>query len=196
MGRPKKIGLEYFPIDTCFFTNPKIKALRRDRGSIGISVYLNILCRVYANGYYVKFVSVEELCKDIAEDLLGDRDQMRQIASKVSETLYYMVEQGLIDRSLFEMNVVSSTSMQEQYLSSATAAKRKVIMDVYNLLKPEGVDVGDCIQKGGVSAEEIGVSSEEIGFSSEEKILLSTIAPRTKKVMESTTTLCSPKLSI
>ena len=55
MGRPIKIGLDYFPLDTCFFQNPKIKALRRDRGSIGIAVYLNILCRVYGSGYYYKY---------------------------------------------------------------------------------------------------------------------------------------------
>ena len=125
MGRPKKIGLEYFPIDTCFFSNKKIKALRRDRGSIGIAVYLNILCRVYANGYYLEFLSIKDLCTDIAEDLVGDREQIRHIASKVAETLHYMLDQGLLDRDLFEINVISNTSMQEQYIACATAAKRK-----------------------------------------------------------------------
>ena len=161
MGRPKKIGLEYFPIDTCFFSNKKIKALRRDRGSIGIAVYLNILCRVYANGYYFEFLGFKELCADIAEDLVGDREQIRHIASKVAETLHYMLDQGLIDRSLFEVNVISSTSMQEQYISCATAAKRKTELGVYSLLDKKEVDAGDRTQKSGVSSEEMGVSSEE-----------------------------------
>lgn len=171
MGRNIKQGLDYFPLYTDFFTNSKkIKALRRARGSMGIAVYLNLLCRIYMNGYYYEFVSFKELCTDIAEEIASEREQIRQVASRVGETLHYMIEVGLIDRSLFEMNVISSTAVQEQYLERVTAAKRKVQIDVYSLLGqvPEEVHVGDCTQKNGVSSEEKGISSEEKGISSEE----------------------------
>ena len=163
MGRPQQVGLMYFPIDTDFFSNKKIKALRRARGSIGISVYLNILCRVYAHGYYYRFDDYDELIKDIAEDIVGDREQIRQTSARVSETLHYMLEAGLIERSLFEMNVISSRAIQEQFAESVRKAKRNTKIDSYNLV---GVNV--VAPENRVSSEEMGVSSEEMGVSSEE----------------------------
>ena len=69
MPRPLKVGLDYFPLDVNFFSNKKIKALRRAFGATGIAVYLNILCRVYSSGYYYRFTSEEDLVADIAEDV-------------------------------------------------------------------------------------------------------------------------------
>ena len=163
MGRPQQVGLMYFPIDTNFFFNKKVKSLRRAHCSIGIAVYLNILCRVYSNGYYYRFDDYDELVKDIAEDIVGEREQIRQIAARVSETLHYMLEVGLIERSLFEMNVISSRAIQEQFAESVRKAKRNTKIDSYNLV---GVNV--VAPENRVSSEEMGVSSEEMGVSSEE----------------------------
>ena len=162
MGRPQQVGLMYFPIDTNFFFNKKVKSLRRAHCSIGIAVYLNILCRVYSNGYYYRFDDYDELVKDIAEDIVGEREQIRQIAARVSETLHYMLEVGLIERSLFEMNVISSRAIQEQFAESVRKAKRNTKIDSYNLV---GVNV--VAPENGVSSEEMAVSSEETRVSSE-----------------------------
>ena len=164
MGRPQQVGLMYFPLDTDFFyASKKIKALRRAYGSIGITVYLNILCRVYANGYYYQFDDYDDLIKDIAEDIVGEREQIRHIAAKVSETLHYMAELGLINKNLFEMNVISSKAIQEQFAESIRKAKRNTKIGIYNL-----VDVNVVAPENGVSSEEKHVSSEEMGVSSEE----------------------------
>jgi hypothetical protein len=169
MPRPYKIGLDYFPLDTDFFTNKKTKSLRRAHDSIGVLTYLNLMCRVYRNGYYYKFDDLEELSMDIAEEIASN--QLRRVASSVTETINYLVGRGILDEGLFERGIISGVAMQEQYVRSAYAAKRKIKMDVHLL-----VDVGDCIQKIRKKSGESDISSEEKRIYSEE-IPISPIPP-------------------
>ena len=161
MGRKLKKGLDFFPIYHDFFVSKDIKALRRAHGHVGILTYLNILCRVYDKGYYYKFNSLEELSMDIAEEIANT--QLRQTATRVTETIYYLVGRQILDEELFKQGVISGQSLQEQYVISTYKAKRIVKLDVYKL-----VDVSDCIHKNSVSSEEMSISSEEITVSLEE----------------------------
>ena len=161
MGRKLKKGLDFFPIYHDFFVSNDIKALRRAHGLVGILTYLNILCRVYDKGYYYKFNSLEELSMDIAEEIANT--QLKQTATRVTETIYYLVGRQILDEELFKQGVISGQSLQEQYVISAYKAKRIVKLDVHKL-----VDVGDCIHKNSISSEEMPISSEEINISSEE----------------------------
>jgi hypothetical protein len=162
MGRDLKIGFGYFPLDTDIFSNnKKIKALRRAHGSIGLLTYLSVVCRIYYNGYFFKFDDLEELAMDIAEEIANE--QFKRVAARVTETINYLVERGMLDEALFKQGIISGVAMQEQYVRSAYTAKRKIVMDVHCL-----VDVGDCIRKIRKSSEEKGISSEEKQISSEE----------------------------
>lgn len=163
MGRPQKEGFGYFPLDTNFFyASKKVKALRRAHGAVGLITYINVLCRVYAAGYFLEVDSIDDLARDIAEDVVSEREQIRHIAAKVAETLHYMAEIDLIDRGLFEMNVISGSAIQEQFAESVRKAKRNTKIDSYNLV---GVNV--VAPENGVSSEEMAVSSEETRVSSE-----------------------------
>lgn len=161
MGRPIKQGLIYFPLDSDFFTNKKIKALRRAHGSIGILTYLNILCRVYRNGYYYKFDSIDELAMDIAEEIACE--QIRKTATCVTESIHYLVEQGILAEESFKQDVITGEALQEQYVLSAYKAKRNIHMDVHCL-----VDVNLVMQKNRIISEKTPVSSEETPVSSKE----------------------------
>lgn len=164
MGRPQKEGFGYFPLDTNFFyASEKIESLVSAHGAVGLITYINVLCRVYASGYYLEISDVESLSRSIAKDIMSDRDQLRHIAAKVSETLHYMAEIDLIDRGLFEMNVISGRSIQEQFAESVRKAKRNTKIDSYNLV---GVNV--VTPENGVSSEETVISSEETAVNSEE----------------------------
>ncbi len=160
MARPIKIGLDYFPLVCDFFTNKKVKALRRAHGLTGILTYINLLCRIYSNGYYYKFDDLEELSMDIAEEIASE--QLKREATRVTATINYLVKQGTLDEALFEQGIISGEAMQEQYVQAAYKAKRKINLDVHCL-----VDVGDCIRKIKVSSEETPVNSEETGDNSE-----------------------------
>lgn len=160
MGRDLKVGLDYFPVYHDFFQNKKIKALRRAHGPIGLLTYLNLLCRVYDNGYYYRFGSLEELAQDIAEEIASE--QLRKVAARVTETIHYLVGHQILDEELFEQDVISGVAMQEQYIKSAYRAKRKIKMDTYLL-----VDVLVVLEKIKENSEEIGFSSEEKSISTE-----------------------------
>ena len=167
MPRPIKQGLDYFPIDVDFFQNKKIKNLRRDKGELGLITYLNILCKIYRNGYFFSFDDLRELSMDIAEEITNE--QLRAKSSRITEIINYLIEHGILDVGLFEQGIISGESMQEQYVLATKAAKRKPKMDVHLL-----VDVSEVIQKNAVSPEETGVNSEETEvkaeFSTQSKI--------------------------
>lgn len=160
MARPYKAGLDYFPLDADFFTNKKIKNLRRAHGTIGVLTYLNLLCRVYSNGYYYRFDDIEELSMDIAEEIANA--QLRSVATSVTETINYLVGRGILSQELFERGIISGEALQEQYVLSAYKAKRQLKMDVHCL-----VDVNVVIQKSKVNSEEIRVNSEETKVNAE-----------------------------
>jgi hypothetical protein len=161
MPRPYKAWLGYFPLDSDFFTNKKIKNLRRAHGEIGILTYLNILCRVYLNGYFYKFDDLEELAMDIAEEIASN--QLRSKAACVTETINYLVERAILHKGLFEQGIISGVALQEQYVICTYKAKRKIKMDVHCL-----VDVNEVIAKYKENSEETQVNSEETQVNSED----------------------------
>jgi hypothetical protein len=161
MPRPFKIGLDYFPLDTDFFTNKKTKNLRRAHDSIGVLTYLNLMCRDNRNGYYYKFDDLEELSMDIAEEIASN--QLRRVAASVTETINYLVGRGILDEGLFERGIISGVALQEQYAISAYKAKRKIEMDVHCL-----VDVNEVIAKNRFNSEETEVNTEETKVNVEE----------------------------
>ena len=161
MSRDVKVGLDYFPIYHDFFVSKKIKALRRAHGTIGIATYLNILCRVYDNGYYYKFDNIKDLAMDIAEDIANE--QLRKVATCVTKSIHYLVEQQILAEEFFKQDVITGVAMQEQYVKSAYKAKRKIKMGSYLL-----IDVHKTIEKIKKDSEKIGFSSEQKGISFEE----------------------------
>ena len=160
MGRNIKQGFDYFPLYTDFFTNKKIKNLRRAHGSIGVLTYLNLLSRVYKNGYYYKFDDLEELSMDIAEEIANV--QLRATATSVTETINYLVGRGILAEGLFKQGIISGVALQEQYVIMAYKAKRKTDMGVHCL-----VDVLQVIEKYRENSEETPIYSEEIPIYSE-----------------------------
>jgi hypothetical protein len=160
MPRPFKTGLDYFPLDTNFFENKKIKNLRRAHGPIGVLTYLNLLCRVYQNGYFYKFEDADELAMDIAEQIASE--QIRRTATCVTETINYLVGRGILDEGLFKQSIISGVALQEQYVISAYKAKRKINLDVHSL-----VDANVVIAKFKDNSEETAVNSEETEVNAE-----------------------------
>lgn len=164
-------GLVYFPLDCSFFQNKKIKRLRREHGSVGVLTYINLLCRIYERGYYITFESIEDLSMDIAEDIACD--QLRKTATQVTETISYLVVQGILDESLYRRGVISGAAIQKQYAEIVKGLKRKATIDIYSLLeedekKEKGDGAGGSTPKNEISSEFKGINSEEKAINSEE----------------------------
>ena len=54
MARPRKTGLEYFPLDVDFYNDLKVRKLMRNYGGGKAAfVYIAMLCKIYESGYYM-----------------------------------------------------------------------------------------------------------------------------------------------
>lgn len=165
MARPTKQGFDYFPLDVGFFRNKKINALRRAFGSLGILTYVNLLCRVYEQGFAYRFESVNSLAEDIAEDV--GNGQLKRTTTQIAEIINYLVRYQMLDERLFQQNLISSVQIQEQYTEMAVVAKRKCV-DIPAPLKAHGFGgAGESIPTEGVSSEKTPINSELTTVNSE-----------------------------
>lgn len=87
MPRPRKNGLDYFPLDVDFLDDPKIKILKARYGRDGIVFYIYLLCEIYKQGYYLQID--EDFEYIISDDLKIDQNKAKQEFVD-SECLRYM----------------------------------------------------------------------------------------------------------
>lgn len=118
MGRPLKTGLDYFPLDTNFLQDVKIKKLLLNHeGGKGVSVYIYLLARIYQEWYFIKWD--EDWCFTISYDL-----QLSQ--EFVQKCVEFMVGIGLFDKDLYiNENILTSHGIQVQYFEIVRLNKRK-----------------------------------------------------------------------
>ncbi len=55
MARDAKHGLLFFPLDTTFFSDIKIRKLIKMCGSDSVAIYVYLLCLIYKEGYYITY---------------------------------------------------------------------------------------------------------------------------------------------
>ena len=125
MARPVKDGLDYFPKDTGFYHDPRIRALIGRFGCDGAALYDYILCEAYGrNGYYAE---MDELSIDIIAADLGMSPE------KIGLILDYLLNKSmLLDGTLFEaVKVLTSHGIQARYQEAVRgrAKKRGISVD-------------------------------------------------------------------
>ena len=114
MARPKKYGLDYFPLDVDIFEDDKLFDVQNEYGSTGEAVYLRLLCLVYKNGYYFRFDSLDKLALLILRSI-GNRWADKE---KIKEIILYLGECGLFSAELLRAGVVTSRSIQRRFLKA------------------------------------------------------------------------------
>lgn len=60
MARPIKKGLNYFPFETGFFQTERAQMLKARFGADGITLYIDLLCKVYGEGYFLEIEDKED----------------------------------------------------------------------------------------------------------------------------------------
>lgn len=105
MARPKKQGLDYFPIDVDIFEDLEVEYAKF--GADGFTIYMYLLTRVYKRGYYL----------DVDEDfLLVMAARLRMSEQKVMQVLNYLLKRSLFDNTLFQsVKVLTSAGIQERF---------------------------------------------------------------------------------
>lgn len=135
MARPKKSGLGYFPFETDFFRDRKIKRLRRTFGDIGVSVYLFLLTEIYRDrGYYIPYE--DELVVDVANELGVDEALVKDVIEKC-------ISYGLFDSAQYKTNrILTSKGVQERYFTAIKRDRKVSAIEKY-ILRETGVFPGE-----------------------------------------------------
>lgn len=125
MARPVKTGLDYFPKDTDFYRDRKIRALIGRFGADGAALYDYILCEVYGDKGY--FAIADDSFVDIAAaDLCMSPE-------KIGLILNYLLDKSmLLDGTLFKaVKAISSHGIQTRYQEAVRqrAAKKGICVD-------------------------------------------------------------------
>ena len=105
MARPRKEGLDYFPIDVDIFEDLEVEYAKF--GADGFTIYMYLLTRVYKRGYYL----------EVDEDfLLVMAARLRMSEQKVMQVLNYLLKRSLFDNTLFQsVKVLTSAGIQERF---------------------------------------------------------------------------------
>jgi len=143
MGRNKKIGLNYFPLDVDFFSDIKIRKLIKYQGGKSISIYALLLCNIYKNGYYL--VWDKELPFIISEQTGFEEGY-------INEVIKCCFAIDLFSKEIYEKHdVLTSKGIQERYRIICGLCRRICDISEYNL----------------ISSEDIIINSEEKDINSE-----------------------------
>lgn len=122
MARPKKEGLDYFPLDADFFEDNKIKILKARYGADGIALYIYLLCEIYKQGYYIK---VDDDFQFIISDGL------KMSVDKVKQVLKFLLERSLFDSKLFQSDtILTSAGIQRRFQLAIKERARKNPIEV------------------------------------------------------------------
>lgn len=152
MGRNKKIGLDYFPLDVDFFQDIRIRKLIKYQGGKAITVYALLLCIIYKQGYYMRW---DEELPFIISEQTGFEE------AYIQEVFKCCMVVGLFSKELYESDkIITSKGIQERYKTICDQLRRICQFDEFSLISSEEI---------AISSEEKDISSEEKGVSSTEK---------------------------
>lgn len=129
MARPKKTGLDYFPMDVDVFDDYKITDLLNEYGALGFTIYHIVISKIYKNGYYLE-IPLDKLAAQIVR-IIGNR--WIKDKNLVLQVIQYCADIGLFDNALLTQSVITSVGIQRRY--SEVTVRNKVDKSKYWLLE-------------------------------------------------------------
>ena len=125
MARPYKKGLDFWPKDTAFYSDSKVRKIIRREGAAGAAILDGIFCTIYREGWYLTLD--DDIIEDIAEMLYVS-------AEKVKKVIEIAVEVGFFHEGFYRKNsTLTSLSLQSRYVS-ATSRRQKLSLDTQYIL--------------------------------------------------------------
>lgn len=111
MARPRKQGIDYFPLDVNFFSDVKIRKIVRACGSQSTSILICLLCNIYKdNGYYILW---DEDLPFVIADSVGVSE------GAVKEVILKAIQVDFFDKDIYEKHkVLTSHGIQSRFKSA------------------------------------------------------------------------------
>ena len=135
VARPKKQGLDYFPLDVN--ADNKMEILESEYGILGFGFIIKLFQKIYANGYYLDWnqYSVILLKKEIGVS-----------KEKINELIDFCIEINIFHKKLYEdFKILTSRGIQKRYFTICKRRKEIEIVEKYLLINPAdyGVSVNN-----------------------------------------------------
>ncbi len=119
MARPISNGLEYFPLDTDFFDDPKLLHAEEAHGLEGGYIAIRILCWIYREGYCIEWNQDTSV---IFTRRLGNRIT----SDTVTAVVQTLLKHGFFSRIMYQkFAILTSRGIQNRWLGIIKHAKRK-----------------------------------------------------------------------
>lgn len=150
MARPLKQGLDYFPLDTDFLQDIKIRRLIRACGSSAIPMLIGLLVNIYrGDGYYLRWDSDMTF-------LISDEVGISEGAAQ--EFINKAVQVGFFDKKLYEeKSILTSAGIQRRFFE-ITERRKSVFYDDTLLL----IDVNEYTNLVNVNNNSINVNNNSV----------------------------------
>ncbi len=111
-------GLNYFPLLTGFFLCDTIELLTAMVGIKGPHAVIMLLCKIYTEGYYVKWG--EEQCMIFARKLGAEYDK-----DTVEKIVNLLIEKNFFDKESYEKHgILTSVEIQKVWMEATNRRKR------------------------------------------------------------------------
>ncbi|WP_051577828.1 Lin1244/Lin1753 domain-containing protein [Sporolactobacillus terrae] len=128
MARPKKEGLDYFPLDVDTDQDDKIALVEAKYGVTGFAVVIKLFMKIYKEGYFYKWGEKEHL-------LFSSRVNVD--INTVSDVVNDCIKWGLFDQKIYESEkILTSEGIQKRYLDAVTRRKEVTLEGKYLLINP------------------------------------------------------------
>ncbi len=162
MARPRRRGLDYFPMDVDMFQDIKIRKLQKMRGCIGTALYFSLLCSIYKSGYYISWNDDMAFCFAESSGIIEE-----DICSIIEECVVI----GLFDEALWRTErILTSYSIQERFAYICKQLKRSSGVEEFRLIPMDfcGDEPESVSSVSHAEVEQVTVSSGETQVSSGE----------------------------
>lgn len=127
LARPKKQGIDYFPLDVNFSEDEKIEMIEAEFGPTGFYVVLKLFMRIYGmDGYYMMFTEREQklFSKRINVDI-----------NSVIAIINSALNEGIFDATLYKKyNILTSKGIQNRYFEIIQRRKDTEVIKEYLLI--------------------------------------------------------------
>lgn len=124
MARPKKVGLDYFPMDLTI--DDSIELLEAECGLEGFAILVKIWQKIYSNGYYLEW-------DDDIETLFARKINTEK--TRVNSVITACFKRNLLDKHIHNTyGILTSKGIQKRYLKACADSKRTYVPFIKELI--------------------------------------------------------------
>lgn len=129
MARPKKEGLDYFPLDVDIDQDDKIALIEAMYGLEGFAVVIKLFMKIYKNSYFYEWTEKEQLL--FSRRINVDINLLNAIIN-------HCLEWDLFNKETYSKHsILTSLGIQKRYLEAIGRRKEVVLNKDYLLVDPK-----------------------------------------------------------